>query len=311
MTRAEPHMAMGNGAEFDIIRRLQARWGPLAVGLGDDAAEIEVPRGERMVVSTDASLDEVHFERRWLTWREVGYRAVTAALSDLAAMAAAPIGVLLALAMPKPTDRIDELADGIGDAVRAADTVIRGGNLARADKVAITTTVLGTVSKPLRRNAARVGHLLYVTGRLGGPAAAIRAFQSGQTPDATLRERFARPVARIAEARWLVEHGALAGIDISDGLGGDAGHLARASQVGIECSMGDVPRMDGVTDEDLLGGEEYELLVTSPATLPASEFERRFDTPLTLIGHVVPGDRVTFLDGGRVASPRGHDHFLR
>src|SRR5262245_1216129 len=122
---------LGPGAEFDLIRKLRHHWGPLAVDIGDDAAVLRVPRGESMVISTDAALEDIHFRRDWLSLREIGYRAVTAALSDLAAMAASPAGVLVALQFPgearAPGDTeatVLEIADGIADAVRAAGTVV-------------------------------------------------------------------------------------------------------------------------------------------------------------------------------------------
>src|SRR6266545_1283742 len=107
-------VALGPGVEFDLIRQLRDRWGPLAADIGDDASVLRVPRGEQMVVSTDAAIEDVHFRREWLTLREIGYRAVTAALSDLAAMAASPMGVLVSLQLsPGGRDGLMELADGI------------------------------------------------------------------------------------------------------------------------------------------------------------------------------------------------------
>jgi thiamine-monophosphate kinase len=305
---------LGPGAEFAIIAKLRRRWGDLSRGIGDDAALLDVPRGEQLVASTDASVEGVHFKRTWLTPREIGYRAVTGALSDLAAMGAAPLGVLVSLQLPsKALAAINGLADGVGDAVRAARTLIVGGNLARGDSVAITTTVLGHAYAPLRRTGARPGDLLYVTGTLGGPAAALRAFRSRKNPEKALRARFAHPVARIAEARWLAARGAVAAIDISDGLVADAGHLAAAMGAGVELNAERVPIMAGATLSDALtGGEEYELLVAARTPLAADEFLRTFGIPLTAIGRMVEGPaRVRVPGAPRVAALRGHDHFSR
>src|SRR5919202_449710 len=121
-------IALGPGREFDIIRGLLARWGARARGIGDDAVVLDVPAGERLVVSTDSSVEDVHFKREWLTPHEIAYRATAAALSDLAAMAAAPLGILVTLALPEPwLEQVSELADGIGDAARLADTHVLGG----------------------------------------------------------------------------------------------------------------------------------------------------------------------------------------
>lgn len=313
-SNAERSTQLGEGAEFDLIRRMRERWGDLAVDLGDDAAILDLPRGERLVVSTDAALESVHFRWDWLSPREVAYRAVTAALSDLAAMAATPQGILVSLQLsPFAHEHLMELAEGIGAATRAAGTVIRGGNLAAGDVLGITTTVLGSAYAPLQRSGARAGDFVYVTGELGGPAAAVRALRDGDTPGFPLRERFARPSARIAEAGWLASRGAVAAIDISDGLAGDAGHLAAASDVVIEIQLERVPVFGGAGGEDVFGGEEYELLVIARVPLPETEFRERFGIPLTVIGRVTEGARgVTFSRAGkRVAAPPGYDHFSR
>jgi thiamine-monophosphate kinase len=305
-------VTMGRGAEFDLIRELRAAWGALAVGLGDDAAVLDLPRGERLVATTDSAVEGVHFRREWLTLEEIGYRAVTAALSDVAAMAAQPRGVLLAIVAP-PDARADVLAlgKGIGEAVRTAGTVIAGGNLSRGDSLAITTTAFGSAFAPLTRTGARPGDFVYVTGALGGACAALRSLCSGDPVTGAIRERFAKPVARLAEARWLAAHGAMAAIDISDGLAADAGHLAAASACGIDLEMERIPLFPGVGLEDAFGGEEYELIVTSRAPLSTVEFAARFRTALTHVGRVVEGEprvRVTDRDGN-IATPVGYDHF--
>jgi thiamine-monophosphate kinase len=308
-------VALGLGEEFDLIRQLRERWGKLAVGLGDDAAVLEPPRGDRIVVTTDSAVELVHFRRDWLSMAEIGYRAVTAALSDIAAMGAEPRGALIALALsPEGRDRLMELADGIGDAVRDAGTVIIGGNLSQGDPLAITTTVIGSAHTPLTRAGARPGDLLYVTGALGGPSAALRAFQAGKTPSAEMCARFAHPAARIAEARWLAARGATAAIDVSDGLIADAGHVAAAGGCTLEVRAERVPVFAGATEEDaLIGGEEYELLIASRALLNETEFADRFGISLTPIGRVTEGTAAVKLtrNGKPVSLPaaRGYDHF--
>ena len=294
-------VSMGRGVEFDVIRRLRERWGDLAVGLGDDAAVLDVPRGERLVATTDTALEHVHFRRDWLSPREIGYRAVTAALSDIAAMAAQPRGVLVALALPPQLrDELLSLADGIADAVRAAGTVIVGGNLAQAEALAITTTALGSAWAPTNRTGIRAGDFIHVTGALGAPAAALRALRSGVPAGAAVHDRFARPTARIAEARWLAARGAVAAIDVSDGLAADAGHLAAASDCTIEIEMERIPVFPGATPEDAFGGEEYELIVATRTPLPEQEFRSRFGTSVTLVGRAREGDaRVRILHAGK------------
>ena len=308
-------IALGPGREFDIIRDLLRRWGPRATGIGDDAALIDVPAGERLVVSTDASVEHIHFERAWLTAREIGYRATMAALSDLAAMAASPIGILLALGLPTSwLDAAGELADGIGEALDRAQTTVRGGDITGASDLTIAVTVLGSTVAPLRRDGARVGDTVYVTGRLGGPGDALAAWQRGETPRAASRERFARPVARIAEALWLARGGARAAIDISDGLFADAEQLAVASGVRVEIDLDRIPLHEGVEPRAAaVSGEEYELIVGA-AALNVSAFERANHLQLTAVGRVlepVPdGIGITVrMNGERLAPAPGFRHF--
>jgi thiamine-monophosphate kinase len=307
---------LGSGAEFDLIRELSARWGPLAVGLGDDAAVLTAPRGEKIVVSTDSAIEGVHFRRDWLSLREIGHRATAAALSDLAAMAAAPLGVLVALTT-RSADASDllDVADGIGAAVRAAGTVVVGGNLSEGASLSITTTVIGTAFSPLTRGGARVGDAIYVTGRLGGPAATMRALTNGVAPRSGHRARFVTPTPRLREARWLAARGVTAAIDISDGLSNDAEHLAAASDVSLDIEVERLPLLEDATPEDALGGEEYELLVTAPDGMDVAAFASTFALSLTKIGSVIasgaaPEVRLTRA-GQRVAAPPGYVHFSR
>ena len=307
------NVALGPGAEFDAIRELLARWGHRASGIGDDAAVVNVPRGDRLVVSVDASVEDRHFKPEWLTPREIGYRAIASALSDIAAMAAAPLGVLVAIGVPSSwRDRLSEIGDGIGDAVDAVRTHILGGNLSDAGRLSITTTVLGSVFVPLARSGARPGDRVYVTGRLGGADAALRRLESGE-PLSPFHARFVRPVPRIDEARWLSDRGVSAAIDISDGLVADARHIAAASGVALELDADRVPCASGVAVELAIeSGEEYELLVTSPRALDTIAFESRFRVGLTQIGRVVDAPAGTVrVFGALVANARGHDHFSR
>ncbi len=310
MTRETP---LGPGVEFDVIRALLERWGDRAVGVGDDAAIFSVPRGESVVTSVDASVEGRHFRRGWLSPREIGYRAVTAAMSDLAAMAAQPIGALVALALPDIwRGELGAIADGIADATAAAHTVIRGGNISAANELSITTTVFGHAFTPLTRAGAKSGDRVYVTGRLGAPGAALRLLESGGDPGA-FRERLAHPAARLAEARWLSAHGASAAIDISDGLVADLRHLAAASRVSIAIDAARLSCVDGVDAETALSsGEEYELVVTAGGPIDTAAFASRFELPLTELGSVGDGTKgMVTVQGARVANVRGHDHLSR
>lgn len=296
------------------MRGMLGRWGALARGIGDDAAIVDVKAGERLIVSTDTAIENVHFRRSWLTPAEIGYRCVTAALSDLAAMAARPLGVIVGLVLPDGwIDAVPALADGIGEAVAAHETLILGGDITRGPALMASVTVLGAARTPARRDAVSPGDIVYVTGLLGGPATALRALQAGREPDPVHRARFAGPRARIREATALARQGATAMIDISDGLASELGHLAVASGVELRIDVARIPILRGCTLEDAArGGEEYELVVVAPHELDVDAFAREFALPLSEIGRARraerPGVRAS-LDGTLVDLGAGHDHF--
>jgi thiamine-monophosphate kinase len=306
------NIALGPGKEFDIVRSLLAEWGQSAERIGDDAAILEVPKGEKLVVSTDTSLEGVHFRRDWLNHFEIGYRATAASLSDLAAMAARPLGLMIALTLPK-ADRSEAraIATGIREGASAVLCPIVGGDLSSGDVLSLTITALGSVARPISRAGAKPGQRVYVTGRLGGPAAALRAWNAGAQPSEQDRARFAHPIPRIEAAIGLAERGATSAIDVSDGLIADIGHLAAASKVCIEIDLARIPRLNGVSPlEAASSGEEYEIVVTGPE-IDVDQFSSEFGLDLTEIGRVVAGSSGVALlnDGQRVTAPLGFDHF--
>lgn len=309
-----PWAKMGPGVEFDLIRRMAERWGDLVQHAGNDAAVLDVKQGSRLLASTDTSLEGVHFRREWLSLQEIGYRATIAAMSDLAAVAAEPIGLLIAATIPADIAKsIEGLADGIGLAARESGCPIVGGDLTGGDRISLTMTVLGATASPLGRGGARLGDAIWVTGLLGGPGAALRALLSGELPSAEHYPRFARPVARLAEARWLAEAGASAMIDVSDGVSSDARHIAAASSVALEIDVDAIPCVPDVTTRAAAtSGEEYELLLAAPDELDVSLFTSTFGIALTRIGSVVEGEggEVGFTENGeRVDLAAGYDHF--
>lgn len=314
MAHLTPHVALGPGAEFDLIRAMLDAWGDVAEGIGDDAAVLAVPPGERLAVSTDSSVENVHFRRHWITPEEIGYRATQAALSDLAAMAAAPLGILVALSIPDSwRGDLGAIAAGIGGAAREVRTPIRGGDLTSGAALSLTITVLGSAEEPLGRGGAKPLDHLYVTGALGGPARAVEAWEAGRVPVPWCRERFARPRARVREARWLAARGAHAMIDISDGLASELRHLAHASLVELRVDVERLPcGAGGSWREALVGGEEYELVVCTPQEVDVDAFVRTFGVPLTRIGQVRRTEHpvvTAMFRGERVDLLMGHDHF--
>lgn len=308
------HTSLGAGAEFDRIRALWERLGSRAAPAGDDCAIVRIGTGQ-FAVSTDLAVEGTHFELGWLSHAELGWRAASAALSDLAAVAAEPLGVLASVGVPSAWDEqtVADLMDGIGNAAHAVEATVWGGDLVRSERLVIDMTVVGTVTRPVRRSGATPGDALWVTGALGGPLAALRAWSAGREPDLLARERFAHPVPRIAEARWLEAAGARAMIDLSDGLVADAGHLAAASGVACRIDRESVPvhAAAGSADDALVSGEEYELLVALPPSFAHGvDFVEQFAVPFTRIGSVERGSGVHVCAGGSpVDPPQGFRHF--
>ncbi|TFG45283.1 MAG: thiamine-phosphate kinase [Gemmatimonadales bacterium] len=315
---------LGGGPEFDRIRAIAAALGPAATGLGNDCAVLPPGFGE-VVLSTDLSVEGVHFRREWLSLEEIGWRAASAALSDLAAAGAEPVGLTASVGAPRDSssDELVELMRGVGAAAVAVGGRVLGGDLARAPAWVVDITVVGRSARPVGRSEARPGDLLWVTGTLGGARAALDAWASGGTPAAGARERFAHPAPRIAEGRWLAAHGAHAMLDISDGLGGDAAHLAAASEVRVEIDLEQIPvhpdavacalaHGDAVQAFAARGGEDYELLVALPKRfddLEARRFQQDTGTVLTRIGRIRRGNGVAATFAGVPVALSGHDHF--
>lgn len=330
MTPRDPRRStirLGPGPEFDLIRSLledapEAIEG-VSVGPGDDAAVLEVEGS--VVLSSDLAIEGVHFRREWLTLPEIGYRAVAAAMSDLAAMAARPVGVLVSLALPgaEAAESGPAIQEGIREACGLCGAALLGGDVtASPGPLVLDIMVVGSVERPITRCGARPGDELWVTGVLGGAAGAVTTWKAGGDPDPALRSAYACPVSRIAEARWLADEADVtAMIDLSDGLAGDAGHMAAASGVGMVIEETLIPRHAGLTSDlamtlALTGGEDYELCVSVPGGRLgpfAGDFEDRFGVRLTRVGHVVRGDGVSLLRPGST-SPEpldgsGFNHF--
>jgi thiamine-monophosphate kinase len=317
-------LPLGPGVEFDRVRAIAAALGGGARGLGDDCALLP-GRGETLAASTDASVEGVHFRLDWLSHEEVGWRAAAAALSDLAAEGAEPAGLLAAVMLPPGAGEAELVAlmRGAADAGATVGAPVLGGDLTTGPAWGVTITVLGWAGAPVTRGGARPGDSLWVTGTLGGARAALEAWRRGAAPDDAARRAFARPEPRVKAGRWLAEHGARALIDLSDGLGADAAHLAAASGVRIEIALEQVPVSGssvpeatrlGVSVQQFAaeGGEDYELLAALPGTFGPEDtlvFERATGLALARIGEVRRGSGVHATLAGRAITLRGYDHF--
>jgi len=318
-------MNLGPGEEFDRIRAIIARIeeiGGDASDLGDDCALVTLGQ-TTVALSIDSSVENVHFRTDWLDFKEVGFRAAGAALSDLAAKGAAPVGVLVSLGLPPngggDRDPAGDIMAGVATMMHNLEAKVLGGDLTRADKYIVDVCVVGIAERPVRRSGAREGDALWVTGYLGGAALALEHLRAGKRMPTVLRNRYACPEPRIAAGRWLAHHGATAMIDISDGLASDVQHLSAASGVGIEIALERIPCWEGVEAmAAIASGEEFELLVTMPPTFgdaSASAFRADTGVELSRIGSCLrsTGGRrsgARLLDRSKpVPLPQGYDHF--
>lgn len=312
--------ASSSGGEFERIETILARFGrgrgagfDVLVSNGDDAAVFAL--GAASAVSVDASVEHVHFERRWLAVDEIAFRATMAALSDLAAVRARARAVFSSWTLPRSMgdDEVSMLARGVDGAARSVGARVLGGNLTRGAELALHTTVIGETARPLARSGARVGDVVFTTGPLGHAALGLRALMADRASDPALSSfvrRWRMPLARLDVA--LDE--ATAGIDVSDGLVADVRHLATASGVLIELDEAllkpNEAFMEGAQrlgldalELTLSAGEDYEVVGTAP----------RAPVRTTIIGRVVAGSSGVQLrtrSGAlRALDARGFQHF--
>jgi thiamine-monophosphate kinase len=294
---------------------------------------VTVPGGA-VATRVDALVDGFAFRRRWCPPRAVGRKALGAALSDLAAMGAAPGEAYVWLGVPADFDHDSclELADGLAELAREAGVAILGGDVTAAAALSVCVTAVGHAASAedlVGRAGAEAGFALCATGSFGGAAAGLMVLEHDEIRDAVPEElaaatveRQLAPTPRLAAGRALAASGARAMIDVSDGLGADAEHLAAASGLGIEIEMERVPLASGVREVaeaagrdplDLAasGGEDYELLCALPRGVldEAAAAVNRSGSTLTEIGRFVPRGPVRLrLPGGRSVPASGHDH---
>ena len=289
--------------EFALIAR---HFGPLAgegaLALGDDAALLDPPAGRSLVLAADAMIAGVHFLPDDPP-ETIGRKLLRVNLSDLAAMGAAPLGYLMTTAFPRDItdDWIARFAQGLAeDQARFGLSVLGGDTVSTPGPLALSLTILGTVAPgaALRRNGARVGDEIWVSGTIGDGALGLLAAR-GEIADADgfLARRYRLPEPRVAlgEALLGLAHAAM---DVSDGLVQDLGHLARASGLAAEIEAGRVPLSAGAARfwpaervRVLTGGDDYELLFAAPpeaapAVLAAAA---RCGIPATRIGRFTEG----------------------
>lgn len=335
-------MNLARLGEFGLINRLARTLasqpvvpaaGEVDLAIGDDASILRLPPGSELVATADALIEEVHFRRDWSRPEDVGWKSLAVNVSDLAAMGARSLAALISIALPPdvPVRWIDRFYAGLHECAREYGCPITGGDTVRAPRhIALSVTALGTVptGQAVRRSGARVGDLVCVTGVLGDSGGGLALLQNGQSRSrkyAALLERHRRPRAQSAAGPALAEAGlATAMMDLSDGLGSDLRHLARASQVGARIEAERLPISDDARQaarrlkQDplrwaLYGGEDYELLFTvSPdrfAEVPPALGP--FGIVATIIGEITPRKVTLVHEDGREAPlrPEGFAHF--
>jgi thiamine-monophosphate kinase len=267
---------LGELGEFGLLAELEGRG--LATGIENDATVVE-----GLVVTQDALVEGVHFRFDLLGWRELGARAAGVNMSDLAASGADPLALLVALGLPAETELEDvlELYAGLNE----RGVPVRGGDTTRADRVVMSVTALGRAGRVPGRAGARPGDLVVVTGPLGAAGVAFRGGRLAPVPD------------RIEEGKRLAEV-ATAMLDVSDGLGLDAAHIAERSGVRLTIELESVPLAAGAELDDAGFGEDFELLATTPDPLG-----------FPVIGRVEEGEGLVLTFRGEPYSLSGWEHF--
>lgn len=237
---------------------------PGQVWLGDDAAVLD----GGLLLATDAVAEAVHFDLRYSSLEDAGWKALAVNCSDLAAMGGRPRAAVAALVVPDGRPGVaDGLAAGLAAAAEALTCPLVGGDTVVGPALVLTVTVLGDSpgSGAVLRSGARPGDAIFVTGPLGGPRAALSALRRGDRAAGESVDRLRRPVPRLAEGRAAAEAGADAMIDLSDGLSSDLGHICARSGAGALVEAAAVPVGAGAVLADALaGGDDYELCFTAP-----------------------------------------------
>jgi thiamine-monophosphate kinase len=316
-------------SEKKLIRQIRhsARGGASVVaGIGDDCAVLRVPPGHELLVTTDFSIENVHFRRDWHPPELVGRRCLTRGLSDIAAMGGEPRAAFLSLAVSRdvPQRWVDRFLKGLLNLANELKVPLAGGDTAQsAGGIQADIVVVGSVpkGKAVLRSGAKAGEYIYVTGELGGSAAALAELEKSKRVNAGHSRRFSgrsHPQARVAVGQWLRQKGlASAMIDLSDGLSTDLEHICEESHVGAEIEAEAIPRAQlglklgkkrVALEFALNGGDDYELLFTSSKPIPPEVAGVR----VTRIGRTTrsAGMRLIGADGeSKRLKAQGWEHF--
>jgi thiamine-monophosphate kinase len=287
-------------------------------GIGDDCAVLRIPPDHETLVTTDFSLEGIHFRREWHSPEFIGHRCLTRGLSDIAAMGGVPIAAFLSLALPPklPQAWVNRFMKGLLSLACQHKVTLAGGDTAQSPSgVLADIIVMGSVprGKAILRSGAKPGDAIYVTGSLGASAAWLKELVQGHNPRRMPHSLFPQP--RLQTAQYLRQkHLATAMIDLSDGLSTDLSHICEESSVGAELWQDAIPRAtvkksNVALEAALHGGDDYELLFTAPErkTVP----NQIAGVPIKKIGRIIRGAKMFLLNesGRKRLSPEGWQHF--
>jgi thiamine-monophosphate kinase len=318
---------------IERIQRLAGKAGGRALvrGIGDDCAILKVKAGHQLLVTTDLCVENVHFRRQWHPPESVGHRCLVRGLSDLAAMGGEPLACFLSLGLPArlPQKWVDGFLHGFTRLARRFTVPLAGGDISAAPAITADIVIAGQVpsGQALLRSRARPGDLIYVTGELGGSAAALRRLYAGERIPPLRSNRHFYPLPRLEAGLWLRRKRlATAMIDLSDGLSVDLVHICQESHVAARIIAGDIPIAKGANLELALhGGDDYELLFTAraKAKVPARIAGAKVTAIGTVVGQVGHAGRAGKKDyrsaieivdeNGRssILAARGWQHFTK
>jgi thiamine-monophosphate kinase len=334
-------LTVQDAGERALIARIAALAGPppdfLTIGIGDDAAVLDAPVREQVVLTCDAQVEGVHFRRDWTDAESIGRKAVAVSLSDLAAMGAAPHVILLSLCLPAalPIDDFDALTAGAVAEARGAGAVLAGGNITRSPgPLVLDVTAMGRIHRRrvMTRAGARAGDELWVTGTVGAAAAGLAWLEAGrdrhESPEAAACvARYERPAARVRLGRRVASSRSVtAAMDLSDGLADAARQIAEASGCGVALQAGAAPVDPAARavvtalgsdplEAALAGGEDYELLFAVPAKRRRAflgAISRGGGPDATCVGRL-SAERNQFElsdQGGKHPLPTGYQHLV-
>lgn len=320
----------------EIRRGMEGRYPSwVSCGIGDDCAVLRPGEGKELIVTTDTMVEKIHFDLSWSSFYQVGWRAMAASLSDIAAMGGAPLGALLSCSLPvNQAGGVTELARGVRELGDRYGCPLIGGDLTRSSQeLFVNVTLLGEVDrgKALCRSGAREGDEIWVTGTLGGSLAGLKVLRSSPGVSEKAAQfvvaRYLQPLPRLKEADFLAGLSSIHSlIDLSDGLSSDLGHICSGSGLGamlfaealpispevreVACALG-----EDALEYALNGGEDFELCLTAPegALEPlVGRFRELFDLPLTRVGRMVVEKEISLVAPGgetRRLDPLGFDHF--